>query len=72
MSFNSKSYKDYEERLYSLSDGTIMTDKLVNELYDNLLAVLPNGGKLYKYKALEGFHIDELEEKYIWLVQQKT
>lgn len=72
MSFNSKSYKDYEERLYSLSDGTIMTDKLVNELYDNLLAVLPNGGKLYKYKALEGFHIDELEEKYIWFSSAKN
>ena len=72
MSFNSKLYKDYEEKLYSLSDGTIMTDKLVNELYDNLLAVLPNGGKLYKYKALEGFHIDELEEKYIWFSSAKN
>ena len=72
MSFNSKTYKDYEERLYSLSDGTIMTNELVNELYQNLLAVLPNGGKLYKYKALERFHIDELEEKYIWFSSAKN
>ena len=42
MSFNSKSYKDYEERLYSLSDGTIMTDKLVNELYERYYPMAAN------------------------------
>ena len=72
MSCLSKSYKDYEEKLYSLSSGTKMTDETVNELFDDLLTVLPNGGKLYKYKALESFHIDELEEKYIWFSSAKN
>lgn len=70
MRFN-KLYIEYEEKLYSLSDSNMLTEKTANELFINLLEVLPNGGKLYKYKALDGFHIDELEDKYIWFSSAK-
>ena len=42
------------------------SDETVNETFANLLAQLPNGGKLYKYRALKTFHEDELEEQYLW------
>ena len=43
----------------------------VNGLFSELLTIIPNSGKLYKYKALETFHIDELELKYVWFSSAK-
>ena len=64
-------YKEYEKKLYSYTDNTLLTEEIVNGLFNELLTVLPNKGKLYKYKALSTFHIDELEEKYIWFSSAK-
>ena len=71
MGYNKKAYYEYEEKLYSLTRGTDCTPKAINELFAELLTVLPNNGKLYKYKALDTFHIDELEEKYVWFSSAK-
>lgn len=62
----SKAYKDFEEKLYSMTDSMLKKQENVEMLFSELLSVLPNNGKLYKYKALDTFHIDELEEKYVW------
>lgn len=59
-------YKEFEKKLYSYSDKDFFKESVVDELFNNLLQLLPNNGKLYKYKSLESFHIDELEEKYVW------
>lgn len=59
-------YKKFEKKLYSYSDKDFFKESVVDELFNNLLQLLPNNGKLYKYKSLESFHIDELEEKYLW------
>lgn len=64
-------YKEYEKRLYSYADNALLTEEEVNDLFNELLTVLPNKGKLYKYKALSTFQIDELEEKYIWFSSAK-
>ena len=64
-------YKEYEKKLYSYADNALLTEEVVNDLFKELLTVLPNKGKLYKYKALSTFHIDELEEKYIWFSSAK-
>lgn len=64
-------YKDYEEKLYTFTDRTLLTVDKVNELFNELLTVLPNNGKLYKYKAIDTFHIDELEDGYIWFSSAK-
>ena len=66
-----KKYKEYEEKLYYITDRSLLTAEKVNELFDELLTVLPNNGKLYKYKALDMFHIDELEDGYIWFSSAK-
>ena len=67
----SKEYKEFERKLYSLPDEYLFTKEKVNELFDELLCILPNNGKLYKYKALKTFHIDELEKKYVWFSATK-
>lgn len=64
-------YKEYEKKLYSYADNALLTEEIVNDLFKELLTVLPNKGKLYKYKALSEFHIDELEEKYMWFSSAK-
>ena len=66
MGFDKREYLEYEEKLYSITDSADYTEEITNQLFTKLLSVLPNNGKLYKYKALDTFHIDELEEKYIW------
>lgn len=64
-------YKAFEDKLYSLSVNNFATESEFHALFDELLKVLPNKGKLYKYKALSTFHIDELEEKYVWFSAAK-
>lgn len=59
-------YKEYEKMLYSYANESRLSEAVVNELFSELLKVLPNNGKLYKYKALSTFHLDELEDKYVW------
>ena len=59
-------YKEFEKKLYSYSDKDFFKKSVVDDLFNNLLQLLPNNGKLYTYKSLESFHIDELEEKYVW------
>lgn len=66
MSYSAKAYRDFEEKLYSMTDSMWKKKENVEMIFSKLLSVLPNNGKLYKYKALDSFHIDELEEKYVW------
>ena len=66
-----RKYTAYEEKLYALTDRASMTSDKINALFSELLTVLPNNGKLYKYKALDTFHIDELEDGYIWFSSAK-
>lgn len=63
---NKKAYNEFQDKLYLLLNGKHLPEKQVSALFDELLTFLPNGGKLYKYKSLESFHIDELEKKYVW------
>lgn len=66
MGYSDKAYQTFEEKLYSMTDSMLQKQENVEMLFSELLSVLPNNGKLYKYKALDSFHIDELEEKYVW------
>lgn len=72
MGYSDKAYNEYEKKLYSIPDDYLFTKEKVDELFDELLSVLPNGGKLYKYKALKTFHVDELEKKYVWFSAAKN
>ena len=66
MSYSAKAYQTFEEKLYSMTDSMWKKKENVEMIFSKLLSVLPNNGKLYKYKALDSFHIDELEKKYVW------
>ena len=65
-------YKEYEKKLCACYDDSFLTEEKVNELFEELISILPNNGKLYKYKALKTFHIDELEERYVWFSSAKN
>lgn len=66
-----QAYQEYEEKLYAVTDASLLCKDNVKALFSELFSVLPNGGKLYKYKSLDSFHIDELEEKYVWFSSAK-
>ena len=66
-----QAYKEYEEKLYAVTNASRLREEDVKALFSELVSVLPNGGKLYKYKPLDSFHIDELEEKYVWFSSAK-
>ena len=66
-----QAYKEYEEKLYAVTDASRLCEDDVKALFSELISVLPNGGKLYKYKSLDSFHIDEFEEKYVWFSSAK-
>ena len=68
---NKKAYDEFQDKLYLMWNGQHLPEKEISALFDELLTFLPNGGKLYKYKLLESFHIDELEEKYVWFSSAK-
>lgn len=71
MAFDRKAYLEYEKELYDITYNGIFDEEKTNQLFSHLLSVLPNNGKLYKYKSLKSFHLDELEEKYVWLSSAK-
>lgn len=56
----------YQEKVFLLGDLSTITDEQVDSLFSELLSLLPNRGKLYKYKSLKNFHFDELSDKYVW------
>lgn len=66
-----KIYDEYADKLYQIMNAKHVTENDVSNLFSKLLSILPNKGKLYKYKALETFRIDELEEKYVWFSSAK-
>lgn len=62
---NETEYDVYEKKLFDNDLGKI-SDQEVEALFSEIITILPNNGKLYKYKAIESFHVDELSEKYLW------
>ncbi len=71
MTFDEEKYRQFEDKLYSISNELKMEDEQINEIFDELLKVLPNGGRLYKYKPLNKYCIDALENKYVWFSAPK-
>lgn len=72
MPFDKKLYREYEIKLNKLTLNDLRSAQVVDSMFSQLLSLLPNDGKLYKYKALDTFHIDELQEKYIWFSSAKN
>ena len=63
-------YDAYEKKLFD-NDSEKTSDQEVEALFSEIISILPNNGILYKYKSIEGFHVDELSEKYLWFSSAK-
>lgn len=59
-------YKEYENKIYSIKDSSALKQEEINDLFSYLLSVLPNKGKLYRYRNINDNTIDELANKYLW------
>lgn len=79
---NKEAYEKHLDELAIITIGedirsSLSSDK-VDELYDNLLQCLPNGGKLYKYRNFKDennsfkYAYDGLKEGYLWLASPST
>ena len=66
MSFEKNRYANYYNRICAIDDGTTLAEDVIDSLFDELLCVLPNGGKLYRYRVPNEYCIDELDTKSIW------
>ena len=57
---------EYLNKVESISDINSISDTMVSELIENLISVLPNQGKLYKYRTIDSNHyIDDLKCIYL-------
>ncbi len=59
-------YKEYENKIYNIKDFSVLKQEEIDDLFNNLLSVLPNNGKLYRYRNINNNTIDELTNKYLW------
>ena len=61
---------DYKKKIQYIMSAD-ETDDSVAKDFEDMLSQLPNNGKLYKYRALKGFHDGELKDKYLWFSSAK-
>ena len=54
-------YEKHIEFLASTIDNQNLTEEIINEQFRLLLSILPNNGKLYKYRSMVG---DSFENTY--------
>ncbi len=70
-----KIYDEYADKLYRVTNKHFDKRMLENEasnLFPELLSILPNGGKLYKYRPLNQYDEDALTKKYLWFSSPKS
>ena len=69
-------YEQHLQEVVGIRDIDNYPEKDVERVLDRLLQCLPNNGKLYKYRSIEGqsfdYAYDGLEKGYLWVAQAKT
>ena len=64
-------YNLFFEELTSIRDIKDKSDSYIDSLFDRLLHVLPNKGKLYKYRSFSSKHFNDvlksISKGFIWL-----
>ena len=69
-------YKQHLQEVVGIRDIDNYPEKDVERVLDRLLQCLPNDGKLYKYRSIEGqsfdYAYDGLEKGYLWLASANT
>ncbi|MBP5551467.1 MAG: DUF2971 domain-containing protein [Bacilli bacterium] len=63
-------YASYKEKI-ARENIDSMPEYKVNKYFDNLLELIPNGGKLYKYRSFKSdkieLYLKALKDKYLWI-----
>lgn len=66
---NEKLYQEHIDEMFAVNP--IFSDEDVDRILDRLLLFMPNDGKLYKYRSIEGKAFDNaystLEKRYLWV-----
>lgn len=69
-------YEQHLQEVVGIRDIDNYPEKDVERVLDRLLQCLPNNGKLYKYRSIEGnsfdYTYDGLEKGYLWLASANT
>ena len=69
-------YEQHLQEVVGIRDIDNYPEKDVERVLDRLLQCLPNNGKLYKYRSIEGqsfdYAYDGLEKGYLWLARANT
>ena len=68
-------YQQHLNAMYSTNAETCSEEE-VEEIFARLLQCLPNDGKLYKYRSIEGeafaYALDGLQNNYLWMAKAST
>ena len=68
-------YQQHLNAMYSTNAETCSEEE-VEEIFARLLQCLPNDGKLYKYRSIEGeafaYALDGLQNKYLWMAKASS
>ena len=69
-------YEEHLQEMFGMNLIDNYSDEEIYRVFDRLLQCLPNHGKLYKYRSMEGqafnYAYDGLEKGYIYLARANT
>ena len=69
-------YEEHLQEMFGMNLIDNYSDEEIDRVFDRLLQCLPNHGKLYKYRSMEGqafnYAYDGLEKGYIYLARANT
>ncbi len=69
-------YKEHLQEIFSIADIKTYSEEDIECVLDRLLKCLPNNGKLYKYRSIEGQGFDNaydgLKNNYLWMAKANT
>lgn len=73
---NDEFYKEHLQEIFSIADINTYSEEDIEHALDRLLKCLPNNGKLYKYRSIEGqafdYAYDGLKNGYLWMAKANT
>ena len=69
-------YKEHLQEVLSIAYINTYSEEDIERALDRLLKCLPNNGKLYKYRSIEGqafdYAYDGLKNGYLWMAKANT
>jgi len=73
--FNKELYEEHINDMFKTLNVKEYSNEKIDEILKRLISIIPNNGKLYKYRLLEGesfnYNYKALKEKYIYLPEAK-